>query len=75
MWKANVKDIDGEILSVSQFTLLANTDNKKPDFRRAMVRRLCFTSTTYSDLLTRMSLFKVIRPRAGAVHQVPEYVA
>jgi len=37
MWKANVKDIQGEILCVSQFTLMANTSKgKKPDFHRAM---------------------------------------
>jgi hypothetical protein len=39
MWKANVKDIQGEVLCVSQFTLMANTSKgNKPDFHRAMVR-------------------------------------
>ncbi|KIM86309.1 hypothetical protein PILCRDRAFT_322107 [Piloderma croceum F 1598] len=36
MWKASVKDVDGEILCVSQFTLMANTNKNKPDFHRAM---------------------------------------
>ncbi|KAK6332526.1 D-tyrosyl-tRNA(Tyr) deacylase [Orbilia blumenaviensis] len=36
-WKRNVVDIEGEILCVSQFTLLANTKKgSKPDFHGAM---------------------------------------
>ncbi|KAK6526291.1 D-tyrosyl-tRNA(Tyr) deacylase [Orbilia ellipsospora] len=36
-WKKNVMDIDGEVLCVSQFTLLANTrKGSKPDFHGAM---------------------------------------
>ncbi|KAI0273514.1 D-Tyr tRNAtyr deacylase-like domain-containing protein [Gloeopeniophorella convolvens] len=39
MWKASVKEIQGEVLCVSQFTLMANTSKgNKPDFHRAMVR-------------------------------------
>jgi D-Tyr-tRNAtyr deacylase len=34
-----VKDIEGELLCVSQFTLMANTTKgNKPDYHRAMVR-------------------------------------
>jgi len=36
MWKASVTDVDGEILCVSQFTLMANTPKNKPDFHKAM---------------------------------------
>ncbi|KAF3931945.1 hypothetical protein ABW20_dc0101367 [Dactylellina cionopaga] len=36
-WKRNVVDIEGEILCISQFTLLANTrKGSKPDFHGAM---------------------------------------
>ncbi|KAK4240223.1 D-tyrosyl-tRNA deacylase [Achaetomium macrosporum] len=36
-WKKNVQDIDGEVLCVSQFTLLASTKKgSKPDFHGAM---------------------------------------
>ncbi|KAH7107585.1 D-tyrosyl-tRNA deacylase [Auriculariales sp. MPI-PUGE-AT-0066] len=31
-WKRNIKDISGEILSVSQFTLFAKTPRGRPDF-------------------------------------------
>ncbi|KAK3684374.1 D-tyrosyl-tRNA(Tyr) deacylase [Vermiconidia calcicola] len=35
-WKKNVQDIDGEVLCVSQFTLLASTRKaNKPDFHKS----------------------------------------
>lgn len=37
-WKQSVKDINGELLCVSQFTLMANTvKGNKPDYHSAMV--------------------------------------
>jgi len=36
-WKHNVQDINGEVLCVSQFTLLASTKKgSKPDFHGAL---------------------------------------
>ncbi|CAE6439384.1 unnamed protein product [Rhizoctonia solani] len=36
MWKKSVKDVEGEILCVSQFTLMAKTiKGAKPDFHKA----------------------------------------
>ncbi|TEA14903.1 D-aminoacyl-tRNA deacylase 1 [Colletotrichum sidae] len=32
-WKKNVQDISGDVLCVSQFTLLAKINKNKPDFR------------------------------------------
>jgi D-tyrosyl-tRNA(Tyr) deacylase len=43
MWKSSVKDISGDVLCVSQFTLFANTQKgNKPDFHRAMVSSKAF---------------------------------
>ncbi|KAI9768804.1 MAG: D-tyrosyl-tRNA(Tyr) deacylase [Geoglossum simile] len=35
-WKQSVQDINGEVLCVSQFTLLASIKGSKPDFHGAM---------------------------------------
>jgi len=40
MWEASVKDIQGEVLCVPQFTLMANTSDlkgNKPNFNHAMM--------------------------------------
>ncbi|GJE87041.1 D-aminoacyl-tRNA deacylase [Phanerochaete sordida] len=58
MWKSSVKDIDGEVLCVSQFTLFANTSKgNKPDFHRAMSSES--SKEMYASFLDRMrSLYK-----------------
>lgn len=53
MWKQSVKDISGDILCVSQFTLLANTTKgSKPDFHRAMGAET--SRTMYASFLERL---------------------
>ena len=40
LWKANVEDIDGKILCVSQFALMVNTTKgNKPEFHLAVASR------------------------------------
>jgi hypothetical protein len=66
MWKKNVKDVEGEVLCVSQFTLFANTSKgNKPDFHRAMVsKHLISVSPLIPSSDTRDTLFF---PGHGAV--------
>ncbi|KAG8967787.1 D-tyrosyl-tRNA(Tyr) deacylase [Tulasnella sp. 419] len=54
MWKANVRDIKGEILCVSQFTLMANTTKgNKPDFHKAMPSEA--SQALYNEFLAKVS--------------------
>ncbi|KAI0797448.1 D-Tyr tRNAtyr deacylase-like domain-containing protein [Abortiporus biennis] len=73
MWKRSVKDIQGDILCVSQFTLLANTTKgNKPDFHRAMASEA--SRHLYSSFLDRIgSLYdsaKIKDGRFGAMMNV-----
>ena len=53
-WKKNVKDVEGEILCVSQFTLMANTKKgNKPDFHGAAKPE--FARELYDYFVTRVS--------------------
>ncbi|CAE6530816.1 unnamed protein product [Rhizoctonia solani] len=53
MWKKSVKDVQGEILCVSQFTLMAKTiKGAKPDFHKAMTGEL--SRPLYASLLESM---------------------
>jgi len=51
-WKCNVKDIAGEVLCVSQFTLMARTDKGKPDFHKAMAPDL--SKAMYATILDKL---------------------
>lgn len=73
MWKRSVKDIDGDVLCVSQFTLLANTaKGNKPDFHRAMATEP--SRQLYASFLERMSQLyrpeKIQDGRFGAMMDV-----
>ncbi|KAI0077107.1 D-tyrosyl-tRNA deacylase [Panus rudis PR-1116 ss-1] len=65
MWKRSVKDIDGEVLCVSQFTLFANTSKgNKPDFHRAMGSES--SRHLYASFLERMgTLYKPEKIKDG----------
>ena len=52
-WSQSVKDIDGDVLCVSQFTLQAKTSKGlKPDFHLAMKSSL--SSVMYDEFLAKM---------------------
>jgi len=58
-WRKSVKDIEGDVLCVSQFTLFANTHKgNKPDFHRAMGSEK--SKEMYGLFLERMG--KLYRP-------------
>ncbi|KAI0636587.1 D-tyrosyl-tRNA deacylase [Trametes polyzona] len=64
MWKKSVKDIEGEVLCVSQFTLFANTSKGKPDFHRAMASGP--SRDLYGSFLKRMGeLYKPEKIKDG----------
>lgn len=65
MWKKNVKDVEGEVLCVSQFTLFANTSKgNKPDFHRAMVSAFASFRVEYytHGALVTLSLHRLRNP-------------
>ncbi|OCH93853.1 D-tyrosyl-tRNA deacylase [Obba rivulosa] len=73
MWKQSVKDIEGDVLCVSQFTLLANTaKGNKPDFHRAMATEP--SRQLYACFLEQMSQLykpeKIQDGRFGAMMDV-----
>jgi len=72
-WKQNVKDIDGELLCVSQFTLMANTvKGNKPDYHRAMAPEL--SRAMYATVLQKLGSYhdpaKIKDGRFGAMMNV-----
>ncbi|KAI9603898.1 hypothetical protein H4Q26_003507 [Puccinia striiformis f. sp. tritici PST-130] len=55
-WKQSIRDINGEILIVSQFTLLAKTKKgNKPDFHKAMVKTES-SKTIYEELIRSIKM-------------------
>ncbi|KAH8106953.1 D-tyrosyl-tRNA deacylase [Cristinia sonorae] len=72
MWKASVKDVEGDVLCVSQFTLLASTQKNKPDFHRAMATEP--SRQLYATFLERMGQIyspeKIKDGRFGAMMNV-----
>jgi len=69
MWKASVRDVAGEILCVSQFTLMANTmKSNKPDFHLAMV--ILFNLQKYKRVVQTFRSFLANRTFPSNVRQV-----
>ncbi|CCK72850.1 D-tyrosyl-tRNA(Tyr) deacylase KNAG_0L02340 [Huiozyma naganishii CBS 8797] len=53
LWKKNIKEVNGEILSISQFTLLARTKKgTKPDFHMAQKGHIA--KELYADFLSEL---------------------
>lgn len=53
LWKKNIKDVNGEILSVSQFTLYAKTKKgTKPDFHRS--QKSAIANPLYESFLSHL---------------------
>ncbi|KAF4576365.1 D-tyrosyl-tRNA(Tyr) deacylase [Pleurotus pulmonarius] len=65
MWKSNVSDINGDVLCVSQFTLMANTSKgNKPDFHLAMSTEQ--SKEMYRTLLLKLSdMYKTEKIKDG----------
>ncbi|KAM0755406.1 hypothetical protein T439DRAFT_2716 [Meredithblackwellia eburnea MCA 4105] len=53
-WKRSVMDVEGSVLCVSQFTLMADVKKNKPDFRKAMTAEQ--SRAMYDDFLAEMRM-------------------
>ncbi|WRT67096.1 D-tyrosyl-tRNA(Tyr) deacylase [Kwoniella shivajii] len=72
MWKKSVKDIDGEVLCVSQFTLLANFKGSKPDFHESMstIPGKAYYTSFLDELKRTYTPSKIKDGQFGAMMQV-----